>query len=41
MHMYIHDNLKPNMLEVMSNGKNKAKLLENYGIVTLFQDTVG
>ena len=28
MHMYIHDNLIPKMLEVETNGKTKAKLLE-------------
>ena len=28
------------MLEGMLNGKTKAKLLENYGITTLFQETV-
>ena len=28
MHMYIHDTLIPKMLELMSNGKNNAKILE-------------
>ena len=41
MYMYIHDTLIPNMLEVMSNSKTKANILENYGITKLFKDTVG
>ena len=41
MHMYIHDTLIPNMLEWMSNGTTKAKLLENYGLTTLYQETLG
>ena len=40
MCMYIHDTLIPMMLEVISNGKTKAKLLVIYGITTLFQDAV-
>ena len=28
------------MLEVMLNGTTKAKLLENYGLTLLFQETV-
>ena len=40
-HMYIHGTLIPKMLEVMSNGKTKAKLLANYGLTTLCQETVG
>ena len=31
----------PYILERMSNVTTKAKLLENYGITTLFQETVG
>ena len=38
MHMYIHDTPIPKMLEGMSNGRNKAKLLENYGLTTLCQE---
>ena len=41
MHMYIHDTLIPNMLEGMSNGKTKAKVLENYDLTTLCQDAAG
>ena len=40
MHMYIHDTLVPKMLEVISNGTTKAKLLETYGLKMLFQETV-
>ena len=40
MHMCIHNTLIPNMLEVMSNGKTKAKILKKYGLTTLFQYTV-
>ena len=41
IHMYIHDTLIPKVLEGMSNGKNKAKLLENYGLTNLCQYKVG
>ena len=40
-HMYIHGTLIPKMLEVIFTGTTKAKLLENYGLMTLFQETVG
>ena len=41
IHMYIHNNLIPKMLEGMSNGTTNSKLLENYGLTMLCQDTVG
>ena len=41
IHMYIHDILVPKMLEVILNGTTKANILENYGLTTLFQETVG
>ena len=41
MRMYSHYTLIPKMLEVMSNGISKAKLLENYCLTALFQETVG
>ena len=41
MHMYTHGTLIPKMLEVIFTGTTKAKLLENYGLMTLFQETVG
>ena len=41
MHIYIHDILIPKMLEGIPNGKTKAKLLENYGLTTICQETVG
>ena len=40
MHMYIHDTLIPKMLEGMLNGTTKDKILENYGITTLYQDSL-
>ena len=39
--MYIYDTLIPKMLKVMANGTTKAKILENYGLTTLCQDTLG
>ena len=39
MHMYIHDTLIPKMLEEMKNVKTKDKLLVNYILTTLFQET--
>ena len=36
MHIYIHDTLIPKILKGISNGKTKAKLLENPSIRTLF-----
>ena len=41
MHMYIHGTLIPKMLEVIFNGTTKAKLLENYRLMALCQETVG
>ena len=41
MHIYIHETLVPKMLEGISNGTTKAKLLEKYGLTTLHQETVG
>ena len=40
MHMYINDTLIPNMLERMLNGTTKDKILENYGLTMLCQETV-
>ena len=40
MHMYIHDTLILKMLELISNGKTKANILENYGIKNICQETV-
>ena len=40
MHIYIHDTLIPNMLEVISNGTTKAKLLEKYVLVKIYQEKV-
>ena len=39
--MYICGTLIPNVLEGMSNGTTKAKLLENYGLTTLCQEIIG
>ena len=33
-----HDNIITNMLDIMSNGTTKAKLLEKFGLVKLCQD---
>ena len=41
MHMYMDVTLIPKMLEIMLNGTNGAKILENYGITMLCQGTVG
>ena len=41
MHMYIHDTFIPKMLEGISNSTTRAKILENYGVTTICQDTVG
>ena len=41
MHMYISVTLIPIVLEGMSNGTTKAKLLENYGLTTLCQEIIG
>ena len=41
MHMYTHETFVPKMLKAMSNGAPKAKLLEDYGLTMLCQDTVG
>ena len=41
MHMYIHDNLISKMLEIMWNGRTKAKIFEDYSLTTLCQETVG
>ena len=40
-HMYIHGTLIPKKLEVILNGITKDKLLANYGLTTLCQETVG
>ena len=41
MHMYIHDNLISKMLEIMWNGRTKAKIFEDYSLTKLCQETVG
>ena len=41
MHKYLHDTCVPKMLELMSNGTTKAKLLVIYGLIILFQETLG
>ena len=41
MHVYIHDTLIPKMLEVICNSTTKFKLLVNYGLTKLCQETVG
>ena len=41
MHIYIYNTLIPNILEGMSNGRTKDKLLENYGLTTLFKEKIG
>ena len=41
MYVYINDTLISKRLEGMSNVTTKAKLFENHGLATLFQDTVG
>ena len=40
MRLYIHDILIPKMLEGISNGTTKAKLLENYALTMLYQETI-
>ena len=37
--MYIHDTLISEISELMTNGTTKDKLLENYGLTNLFQET--
>ena len=39
MNMYIHGNLIPKISKGMSNSTIKSKLLENYGLILLFQKT--
>ena len=41
MRMYIHDNLISKMLEIMCNSRTKTRILEDYSLTTLCQETVG
>ena len=40
IHMYIHDTLIPKILEGIPIGTTKTKLLENYVLTMIFQETV-